>query len=66
MKLSEQLQADHECGDFGKALEGYSERALELENRIHRMEVFIKRHVEKWEGVDHIDPSIQTLKRALK
>jgi hypothetical protein len=31
MKLSEQLKQDHECGDFGNALEGYSEKAKELE-----------------------------------
>jgi len=30
-KLSEQLKQDHECGDFGRALEGYSERAKRLE-----------------------------------
>lgn len=31
MKLSEQLRIDHESGDFGKALEGYSDRAKNLE-----------------------------------
>ena len=31
MKLSEQLRQDHECGDFGIALDGYSERAAKLE-----------------------------------
>jgi hypothetical protein len=31
MMLSEQLKQDHECGDFGKALEGYAERAAKLE-----------------------------------
>lgn len=31
MKLSEQLKQDHELGDFGKALDGYSERAAKLE-----------------------------------
>ena len=31
MKLSEQLEQDHVCGDFGKALAGYSERAAGLE-----------------------------------
>jgi hypothetical protein len=31
MRLSEQLQQDHASGDFGKALEGYSKRAAELE-----------------------------------
>ena len=34
MRLSEQLKQDNERGDFGKALEGYPERALELENRV--------------------------------
>lgn len=32
-KLSEQLRQDHESGDFGKALEGYAERAEELEQQ---------------------------------
>lgn len=31
MKLSKQLKQDHECGDFGDALEGYSEKAEALE-----------------------------------
>lgn len=31
MKLSEQLKKNHDCGDFGNALEGYSERAAKLE-----------------------------------
>ncbi len=31
MRLSEQLKQDHDSGDFGKALEGYAERAAELE-----------------------------------
>jgi hypothetical protein len=31
MKLSEQLKQDHACGDFGKSLEGYGEKAEMLE-----------------------------------
>lgn len=31
MKLSEQLKQDNESGDFGKALEGYAERASAME-----------------------------------
>lgn len=31
MRLSEQLRQDHDCGGFGNALEGYAERAAELE-----------------------------------
>lgn len=31
MKLSEQLKQDHDCGDFGQALEGYEKRAEKLE-----------------------------------
>ena len=34
MKLSEQLKLDHKSGDFGNALDGYSEKAAQLENRI--------------------------------
>lgn len=48
--------------------ERLSELKDEVENlkkQLHRRDVFIKGHVEKWEGVDFIDPSIQTLKRAL-
>lgn len=33
MKLSEQLEQDQECGDFGRALEGDAERAPPLEER---------------------------------
>lgn len=39
MKLSEQLKQDHESGDFGKALLGYSERANSLENEIEQLRV---------------------------
>jgi len=35
MKLSEELKQDNECGDFGQALEGYAERALELEGKVN-------------------------------
>ena len=31
MKLSKRLQQDHDSGAFGKALEGYAERAKKLE-----------------------------------
>ena len=34
MLLSEKLKQDHECGDFGKALAGYSEEAKRLEDAI--------------------------------
>jgi hypothetical protein len=34
MKLSERLKQDHESGDFGKALEGYAERAELLETSL--------------------------------
>lgn len=37
MKLSETLKEYHECGDFGEALEGLSERAKELEDRIENL-----------------------------
>lgn len=37
MKLSEQLKQDHESGDFGRALAGYSERAAILEDAIMAM-----------------------------
>ena len=34
MKLSDQLARDHESGDFGNALRGYSDRAAELEQQL--------------------------------
>jgi hypothetical protein len=34
LKLSTQLRQDHESGDFGLALEGYSERAKILEDAL--------------------------------
>lgn len=36
MRLSEQLRRDHESGDFGNALEGYAERAEQLERGFER------------------------------
>jgi len=39
MKLSEQLKRDHESGDFGKALEGYSDRAKVLEDDIEEASI---------------------------
>ena len=33
LKLSEQLQQDHDSGDSGQSLEGYPERAKTLEDR---------------------------------
>lgn len=37
MRLSDQLLEDHNSGDFGKALEGYAERAKQLENLVEAM-----------------------------
>ena len=37
MRLSEQLKQDHECGDFGQALDGYSDRAEALEDIIEEL-----------------------------
>lgn len=37
MRLSEQLKQDHEGGDFGKALDGYAERAALLEDAVIAM-----------------------------
>ena len=35
MKLSEDLKECHDSGDFGNALQGYSERAKELEDSLN-------------------------------
>jgi len=39
MKLSDKLKIDHECGDFGKSLKGYSEEAEKLEKKIAALQV---------------------------
>ena len=39
MKLSEQLMQDHLSGDFGKALNGYSEQAERLEYEVEQLRV---------------------------
>ncbi len=36
MKLSEELQQLHDCGDAGRMVEGFAERARLLEGRIHQ------------------------------
>lgn len=40
MKLSERLRQDHECGDFGKALDGYAEMAAALEAGLENAMLF--------------------------
>lgn len=37
MRLSEKLQRDHECGDFGQALRGYAEEAASLESSVDEL-----------------------------
>lgn len=39
MKLSQKLKMDHESGDFGNALEFYSEEAEKLEMKICGLQV---------------------------
>ena len=41
-KLSDQLEEDHNSGDSGMALEGYSSRARKLEDYIDRLEDEVK------------------------
>ena len=38
VRLSEQLKKDHESGDFGNTLNGYTEKAALLEDAILAME----------------------------
>jgi len=40
MKLSDQLKHDNVSGDFGKALEGYAERAEALEYALENTKLF--------------------------
>jgi len=42
MRLSERLKQDHESGDFGKALDGYSEIAKCLEEEIAALRQIIE------------------------
>lgn len=44
MKLSEQLKQDSDSGDFGRALEGYAERAAELEELVRKYEADARRY----------------------
>ena len=44
MKLSEQLKQDSDSGDFGRALEGYVERATELEELVRKYEADARRY----------------------
>ena len=41
MKLSEKLRIDHDCGDFGTALEGYAEEAEKIERVVSDLLVHI-------------------------
>lgn len=40
VKLSEKLKQDHECGDFGQALKGYSEQAAALEKEAEELRAY--------------------------
>lgn len=53
-KLSETLKCDHECGDFGKALEGYTEKAKELEDLLEWAIQFAPMADERTERADKL------------
>lgn len=56
VKLSEKLKQDHECGDFGEALEGRSEEAELLEMKIvgQQVELFNCYYAEaSKQGAEH-------------
>ncbi len=61
-KLSEMLQQDHDCGDYGQGLEGYPEmaRALEAENKALRdkLEAIKEMHLDK--NMDEVERDINT------
>jgi molybdate-binding protein len=61
MKLSEQLQQDHDCGAFGKALEGYAEQAKQLEEIV---EAVAHVGIDTGYGVYEIQP--EDIERARK
>ena len=42
MKFSEQLQQDDDSGDFGNALNGYSERAKALEDSLIYIDAYLE------------------------
>lgn len=41
-------------------------RIVELEERVYRLEVFIRKTIEKWGGVEELEPTLTILKRVLK
>lgn len=57
MKLSEQLKQDSDSGDFGRALEGYSERAEKLESELEMAKFWMQK------VCDYCPPRIQDLSR---
>ena len=46
MKLSEQLKQDNDCGDFGNALNGYSERAKAIEDSLEYIDSYLENVVD--------------------
>ena len=62
MKLSEQLKQDHECGDFGKALEGYSDRAELLEEIIEELTQALRSsYISSPEGREYLEKARNAL-----
>lgn len=53
--LSEQLRIDHECGDFGNALDGYAERAAALEQQAERLRAeneALRKDAQRWRTIE--------------
>lgn len=57
MKLSEQLKQDSDSGDFGRALDGYAERAEKIESELEMAKFWMKK------VCDYCPPRIQDLSR---
>ena len=57
MKLSDDLQQCHVSGDFGKALEGYAERAQQLEQLLHESAKLFRFYEDshRKRGIEHLE-----------
>lgn len=57
MKLSEMLESCHNSGDFGRGLEGYAEKAKQLEDALQDTLLFLEQHSNRWDGVNGKHPN---------
>ena len=49
MRLSDELQGEHDCGDFGDGLCGYPEKARNLESAFQKL-IDLAQECDSWES----------------